>query len=106
MNFEFEYQNIVFPRIKEKFFFLGDSRHGLYNGGGAVSAGKKELYEGGHVAQCTKAQAIGITVFVLTAIFLTSLAVAFVRPFNGESLSMLSIFSLFQGRCKGRDKGL
>ena len=60
----------------------GDSRHGLYNGGGV--SGKREMYEGRHLAQCTRGQAIGITVFVVTAIFLTSLAIAFVRPFNGK----------------------
>lgn len=60
--------------------FPGDSRHGLYN-----NTSKRDLYERGHVVtQCSKAQAIFITVFVFTAIFLTSLAGAFVRPFNSE----------------------
>eukprot|EP00095_Tigriopus_kingsejongensis_P000725 snap_masked-scaffold338_size202645-processed-gene-1.10 protein:Tk00725 transcript:snap_masked-scaffold338_size202645-processed-gene-1.10-mRNA-1 annotation:"endoplasmic reticulum aminopeptidase 1" len=56
----------------------GDSRHGLY------ANSKKELYENGAVAQCSKAQAIALTVFVLSALFLTSLAAAFVKPFNIE----------------------
>ncbi|XP_059093631.1 endoplasmic reticulum aminopeptidase 1-like isoform X1 [Tigriopus californicus] len=56
----------------------GDSRHGLY------ATSKKDLYEQGPVAQCSKAQAIALTVFVFTALFLTSLAAAFVKPFNIE----------------------
>jgi hypothetical protein len=60
--------------------FAGDSRHGLYN------STKKDLYEHGrHVAQCTKAQAVGIIVFVFSAIFLTALVGAFFRPFTRKS---------------------
>ena len=66
------------------FFVSGDSRHGLYNN----SQAKRDFYEssGGRpvAAQCTKTQAIAITVFVLTAIFLTSLAASFARPFDGK----------------------
>lgn len=72
---------------KHVFLVSGDSRNGLYNGGA-----KREFYERGGiigphgpaVAQCTKAQAIALTVFIFTAIFLTSLAASFGRPFGGS----------------------
>ena len=67
----------------------GDSRHGLYN------SAKKDLYERGrHVAQCTKAQAVGIIVFVLTAIFLISLVAAFFRPFSRKLIGVYMISAL------------
>jgi len=43
---------------------------------------KRDLYERGHVAVCSHKQAICITVFVFTTILLSSLAIAFVRPWN------------------------
>ena len=57
----------------------GDSRHGLYG-----NAHKRDLYERGHVAVCSRGQAIALTIFVFSAIFFTSLAVAFIRPFSLE----------------------
>lgn len=54
----------------------GESRHGLYN------SNKRDLYERGHVAQCSRCTAVTLTVFIFTTIFLTSLAAAFVRPFD------------------------
>lgn len=57
--------------------FLGDSRHGLYG-----NAHKRDLYERGHVAVCSRGQAIALTIFVFSAIFLTALSVAFIRPFS------------------------
>nr|XP_040569452.1 endoplasmic reticulum aminopeptidase 1-like isoform X3 [Lepeophtheirus salmonis] len=54
----------------------GDSRNGLYG------VDKRDLYERGPAATCSKAQAVGLTIFIFTSIFLTSLVVAFIRPFN------------------------
>ena len=68
-------------------FVPGDSRHGLYG-----NASKRDYYErggvgGGHVAVCSRGQAVALTVFVFSAIFFTSLAVAFIRPFSLRSVS-------------------
>ena len=57
----------------------GESRHGLYN-----PNGKRDLYERGHVAQCSRCQAVSLTIFIFTAIFLSSLSLAFIRPFTTE----------------------
>ena len=46
-------------------------------GGGGLHGGG-----GGHVAVCSRGQAVALTVFVFSAIFFTALAVAFVRPFS------------------------
>merc|ERR1711879_637176 len=43
---------------------------------------KRDLYERGHVAVCSHRQATCITVFVFTSIFLSSLVIAFARPWN------------------------
>jgi hypothetical protein len=43
------------------------------------------------VAQCSKAQAIAITVFVVTMLFLTALAAAFIRPFHDCALEDLPL---------------
>ena len=55
-------------------------------GGGPQSLfadAKKDFYTNGpHLAQCSKNQAIFLVTFVVMAIFFTSLAAAFVRPFN------------------------
>ena len=59
--------------------FLGESRNGLYG-----NTGKRDLYERGHVATCSRGQAVALTVFIFSSIFFTSLAIAFVRPFTLE----------------------
>ena len=59
---------------------LGESRNGLYGN----STGKRDLYERGHVAACSRGQAVALTVFIFSSIFFTSLAIAFVRPFTLE----------------------
>ena len=56
------------------------------------NASKRDYYErggvgGGHVAVCSRGQAVALTVFVFSAIFFTSLAVAFIRPFSLRSVS-------------------
>ena len=56
-------------------FFPGENRgHGLYN--------THRLRYKGQVAQCSKCTAISLTVFVFSVIFLSSLALAFIRPFD------------------------
>ena len=60
--------------------FPGESRNGLYGN----STNKRDLYERGHVATCSRGQAIALTVFIFSAIFFSSLAVAFIRPFSVE----------------------
>ena len=55
-------------------FFTGESRHGLYN--------THRLRYKGQVAQCSKCTAISLTVFVFSVIFLSSLSLAFIRPFD------------------------
>ena len=62
------------------FYVLGESRNGLYGN----STGKRDLYERGHVAACSRGQAVALTVFIFSSIFFTSLAIAFVRPFTLE----------------------
>ena len=58
-------------------FIAGESRHGLY------STNRKHIYgKGHHVAQCSKCTAIALTIFVFSVIFLSSLAIAFIRPFD------------------------
>ena len=47
---------------------------------------KRDLYERGHVAVCSHRQATCITVFVFSSIFLSSLVIAFARPWNGKYL--------------------
>ena len=44
----------------------------MYGGGGG----------NGHVAQCSKCTAISLTVFIFSSIFLSSLSLAFIRPFD------------------------
>ena len=67
--------------------FLGESRNGLYGN----ATGKKDLYERGHVATCSRGQAVALTVFIFSSIFFTSLAIAFVRPFSlDEAISKVS----------------
>ena len=61
-------------------YLLGESRNGLYGN----STGKRDLYERGHVAACSRGQAVALTVFIFSSIFFTSLAIAFVRPFTLE----------------------
>ena len=57
------------------YFFPGENRgHGLYN--------THRLRYKGQVAQCSKCTAISLTVFVFSVIFLSSLALAFIRPFD------------------------
>lgn len=36
----------------------------------------------GHVAQCSRCTAISLTVFIFSVIFLSSLSLAFIRPFD------------------------
>ena len=60
------------------FYFLGESRNGLYGN----STNKRDLYDRGHVATCSRGQAVALTVFIFSAIFFSSLAVAFIRPFS------------------------
>ena len=69
-------------KIHYKLYFclLGESRNGLYGN----STGKRDLYERGHVAACSRGQAVALTVFIFSSIFFTSLAIAFVRPFTIE----------------------
>ena len=85
--FEYSIEVAQHTRLNSKsdFFLLaiaGDSRHGLYG-----NAHKRDLYERGHVAVCSRGQAIALTVFVFSAIFFTALAVAFIRPFSLQGLS-------------------
>ena len=56
-------------------FLTGESRHGLYNS-------HRLRYSKGQVAQCSTATAIALTVFVFSVIFLSSLSLAFIRPFD------------------------
>ena len=58
--------------------FSGESRHGLYN----TNRKSHGMYGKGHVAQCSKCTAISLTVFVFSVIFLSSLCLAFIRPFD------------------------
>ena len=56
-------------------FISGESQHGLYN-----TNRKHKNYN--HVAQCSKCTAISLTVFIFSVIFLSSLSLAFIRPFD------------------------
>jgi len=56
-------------------FLSGESQHGLYN-----TNRKHKNYN--HVAQCSKCTAISLTVFIFSVIFLSSLSLAFIRPFD------------------------
>jgi len=68
--------------------YLNDDRDDVafLTGSGSSESGraysKRDLYERGHVAVCSHRQATCITVFVFSCILLSSLAIAFMRPWN------------------------
>ena len=66
----------VFNQLLLIISISGESRHGLYN------TNRKHHYNRGHVAQCSKCTAISLTVFIFSVIFLSSLSLAFIRPFD------------------------
>jgi hypothetical protein len=75
------------------YFFSGESRQGLYNPGA-----KRNIYSKGQVAQCSKCTAISLTVFVFSVIFLSSLSIAFIRPFDFNDVCP-KVVNDFIGKC-------